>query len=100
MPVPLRVAWREHAEAEGGVLRCVERIGERSGVARLVAEADRQQQHDPAYLSALMDQLATAEGGGADLVIGARFAGEGDPYKVSLLRVSQTGSTLALSVIL
>jgi nitroreductase len=53
VPVPLRVAWREHAEAEGGILRWVERIGERSGVARLVAEADRQQQHDPAYLEEL-----------------------------------------------
>jgi hypothetical protein len=53
VPLPLRVAWREHAEAEGGVLRWVERIGERSGVARLVAEADRQQQHEPAYLEEL-----------------------------------------------
>jgi hypothetical protein len=53
VPVPLRVAWREHAEAEGGVLRWVERIGERSGVARLVAEADRQQLRNPAYLDEL-----------------------------------------------
>ena len=53
VPVPLRVAWREHAEGEGCILRWVERIGERSGVARLVAEADRQQQHDPAYLEEL-----------------------------------------------
>lgn len=53
VPVPLRVAWREHVEAEAGVLRWVERIGERSGVARLVAEADRRQQHDPAYLEEL-----------------------------------------------
>ncbi|MFL6130850.1 MAG: Acg family FMN-binding oxidoreductase [Mycobacteriales bacterium] len=53
VPVPLRLAWREHAEAEGAVLRWVERIGERSGVARLVGEADRQQLHDPAYLAEL-----------------------------------------------
>jgi len=53
VPVPLRVAWREQAEAEGGVLRWVERIGERSGVARLVAEADRQQVRNPAYLEEL-----------------------------------------------
>ena len=53
VPVPLRVAWREHAEAEGAVLRWVERIGERSGVARLVAEADRQQLRSPAYLEEL-----------------------------------------------
>ena len=67
VPVPLRVAWREHAEEEGGVLRWVERIGERSGVARLVAEADRQQQHDPAYLEELRRWTAperVAEGAG------------------------------------
>ena len=67
VPVPLRVAWREHAEAEGGVLRWVERIGERSGVARLVAEADRQQRHDPAYLEELRRWTAperVAEGTG------------------------------------
>ena len=67
VPVPLRVAWREHAEGEGGVLRWVERIGERSGVARLVAEADRQQQRDPAYLEELRRWTApdrVAEGAG------------------------------------
>jgi hypothetical protein len=61
------VAWRQHAEAEGGILRWVERIGERSGVARLVAEADRQQQHDPAYLEELRRWTAperVAEGAG------------------------------------
>jgi hypothetical protein len=67
VPVPLRVAWREHAETEGAVLRWVERIGERSGVARLVAEADRRQQHDPAYLEELRRWTAperVAEGAG------------------------------------
>jgi hypothetical protein len=67
VPVPLRVAWREHAEAEGGALRWVERIGERSGVARLVAEAERRQQHDPAYLQELRRWTApetVAEGAG------------------------------------
>jgi hypothetical protein len=66
-PVPLRVAWREPAEAEGAVLRWVERIGERSGVARLVAEANRQQQRDPAYVEELRRWTAperVAEGAG------------------------------------
>ncbi len=53
VPVPLRVAWREHAEAEGAVMHWVERIGARSGVARLVAQADRQQMRDPAYRAEL-----------------------------------------------
>jgi hypothetical protein len=53
VPVGLRVAWREHAEAEGGGLRWVERIGERSGVATLVGLAERLQQHDRAYLDEL-----------------------------------------------
>ena len=47
------MAWREQAETEGGVLRWVERIGERSGVAQLVAEADRRQVRDPAYVEEL-----------------------------------------------
>ena len=53
VPVPLRVAWREHAEAEGAGLRWVEGPGERIGVAALVAAAERLQQRDPAYLAEL-----------------------------------------------
>ena len=71
------MAWREHAEGEGGVLRWVERIGERSGVARLVADADRQQQHDPAYLEELRRWTAperVAEGASGTSIT-ARAAG-------------------------
>jgi hypothetical protein len=67
VPVPLRVAWQNHAEAEGGVLHWVERIGERSAVARLVSEADRRQRQDPAYLQELRHWTApetVAEGAG------------------------------------
>jgi len=53
VPVPLRVAWREDAEAEGAGLRWVEGPGERIGVAALVAAAERLQQRDPAYLAEL-----------------------------------------------
>lgn len=65
--VPPRAEWRKYAEQEGAVLRWVERTGHRSEVARLVAEADRQQQHDPAYLEELARWTATervAEGAG------------------------------------
>jgi hypothetical protein len=61
------VAWRDRAEAEGAALRWVDRIGERSGVARLVAEADRQQLRDPAYREELRRWTArerVAEGAG------------------------------------
>ena len=67
VPVPLRVAWRRARGGRGWRLRWVERIGERSGVARLVAEADRQQQRDPAYLEELRRWTAperVAEGAG------------------------------------
>ncbi|MFL6127910.1 MAG: Acg family FMN-binding oxidoreductase [Mycobacteriales bacterium] len=53
VPVPLRVAWRECAEAEGAGLRWVEGPGERAGVAALVAAAERLQQRNPAYLAEL-----------------------------------------------
>jgi nitroreductase len=60
VPVPLRVAWREHAETEGARLRWVEGPGERIGVAALVAAAERLQQRDPAYLAEL-DHWTTPE---------------------------------------
>ena len=69
----------------GGAMRAGYRYAIRGGYD-VAVQIDADGQHDPAYLSALVDQLATSEGGGADLVIGARFAGEGDPYQVSLLR--------------
>jgi hypothetical protein len=53
VPVPLRVAWRAAAEAEGAGLRWVEAPGERVGVAALVAAAERLQQRDPVYLAEL-----------------------------------------------
>lgn len=53
VPVPLRVAWREDAEREGAGLRWIEGPGERTGVAAMVAAAERLQQRDPAYLAEL-----------------------------------------------
>jgi nitroreductase len=53
VPVPLQVAWRDHAETEGAGLRWVAAPGERVGVAALVAAAERLQQRDPAYLAEL-----------------------------------------------
>jgi nitroreductase len=53
VPVPVRVALGEHAEAEGTELRWVETMGERRGVADLVLAAERQQQADPAYRAEL-----------------------------------------------
>lgn len=67
VPVPLRVAWRETAEAEGAGLRWVEHSGERAGVAALVATAERLQQRDAAYLAELRHWTApvrAAEGSG------------------------------------
>jgi hypothetical protein len=53
VPVDLRVAWREHVEAERGDLRWVDRIGERSGLATLVGMAERQQQGSKAFVAEL-----------------------------------------------
>lgn len=69
----------------GGAMRAGYRYAIRGGYD-VAVQIDADGQHDPSYVAALLDQLATGDGGGADLVIGARFAGEGDPYKVSLLR--------------
>jgi nitroreductase len=67
VPVPLRVAWREAVEAAGADLRWVEGVGERIGVAALVAAAERLQQRDPAFLAELdrwTSPEATDEGAG------------------------------------
>ena len=67
LPAPLRVAWRDAVDSEGAGLRWVERTGERSGVATLVATAERLQQRDPAYLAELHHWTAperVAEGEG------------------------------------
>ena len=72
VPVPLRVAWREAAEAEGAGLRWVERPGERIGVAALVAAAERLQQRDAAYLDELSRWTAPVTlAGGAGVPPGA-----------------------------
>ena len=67
VPVDLRVAWREAAEWEGAGLRWVEHPGERTGVAALVAAAERLQQRDRAFLAELARWTApavVAEGAG------------------------------------
>jgi glycosyltransferase involved in cell wall biosynthesis len=69
----------------GGAMRA----GYRHAVAGdydVAVQIDADGQHDPRYLPELIARLALAGGQGADLVIGARFAGEGDPYKVSGIR--------------
>ena len=67
----------------GGAMRAGYRYAIR-GDYDVAVQIDADGQHDPAYLPALMDRLTLGEP--ADLVIGARFAGEGEPYKVSRLR--------------
>ncbi len=65
----------------GGAMRA----GYRYAVAHdydVAVQVDADGQHDPRYLPTLLAGLDA----GADLVIGARFAGEGDPYKVSFMR--------------
>jgi nitroreductase len=51
--VPLQVAWRDFAEAEGAGLRWVAAPGERTGVSGLVSAAERLQQRNPALLAEL-----------------------------------------------
>jgi glycosyltransferase involved in cell wall biosynthesis len=59
----------------GGAMRLGYRYARDAG-HDVVLQIDADGQHDPRYVSKLMDALD-----GADLVIGARFAGEGD-YRV------------------
>lgn len=65
----------------GGAMRA----GYRYAVAHdydVAVQVDADGQHDPRYLKDLLAGLDD----GADLVIGARFAGEGSPFKVTLIR--------------
>jgi glycosyltransferase involved in cell wall biosynthesis len=59
----------------GGAMRLGYRYGRDHGYD-VVVQVDADGQHDPRYVAKLLDALD-----GADLVIGARFAGEGD-YRV------------------
>lgn len=69
----------------GGAMRAGFRVA-LSGDYDIAVQIDADGQHDPRYLPDLIAQLAPVEGAGADLVIGARFAGEGEPYQVSGVR--------------
>jgi glycosyltransferase involved in cell wall biosynthesis len=67
----------------GGAMRAGYRFALRHGYD-VAVQIDADGQHDPTYLPAL---LAALEGpDGADLVIGARFAGEGPVYQTSFPR--------------
>jgi glycosyltransferase involved in cell wall biosynthesis len=52
----------------------------------VVVQIDADGQHDPRYLPQLMSRLRLGPGDGADLIVGARFAGEGEKYHVSFPR--------------
>jgi len=60
----------------GGAMRAGYRYALRHGYEAAV-QVDADGQHDPRYVKALLDALDDA-----DIVIGARFAREGDPYRV------------------
>jgi glycosyltransferase involved in cell wall biosynthesis len=64
----------------GGAMRAGYRFA-MSGDYDVAVQIDADGQHDPSYLPALVTRLSDA-----DLVIGARFAGEGEPYRVSGIR--------------
>jgi glycosyltransferase involved in cell wall biosynthesis len=64
----------------GGAMRAGYRYAVNAGYD-VAVQIDADGQHDPRYVPELIARL-----GEADLVIGARFAGEGDPYKVSGIR--------------
>jgi glycosyltransferase involved in cell wall biosynthesis len=69
----------------GGAMRTGYRYALRHGYD-VVVQIDADGQHDPRYLPLLIAQLAPMKPDGADLVVGARFAGEGSTYRVSLPR--------------
>jgi glycosyltransferase involved in cell wall biosynthesis len=70
----------------GGAMRAGYRFAIRHDYD-VAVQIDADGQHDPKYLESLLEQLRTDPAGtGADLVIGARFAGEGEPYRVGLMR--------------
>lgn len=64
----------------GGAMRTGYRYALRHGYD-VAVQLDADGQHDARYLASLLPRLADA-----DLVIGARFAGEGERYRVSLAR--------------
>jgi glycosyltransferase involved in cell wall biosynthesis len=69
----------------GGAMRAGFRYALRSGY-RVVVQVDADGQHDPAAIAQLVAALDATDGGdGADIVVGARFAGEG-AYKVGKAR--------------
>ena len=67
----------------GGAMRAGFRYAV-SGDYDVAVQIDADGQHDPSYLPELIARLDGE--GSADLVIGARFAGEGEPYRVSGIR--------------
>jgi glycosyltransferase involved in cell wall biosynthesis len=73
----------------GGAMRAGYRFAV-SGDYDVAVQIDADGQHDPRYLPELIARLALpgrqGDEPGADLVIGARFAGEGEPYRVSGVR--------------
>jgi len=69
----------------GGAMRTGYRYAVRQGYD-VVVQIDADGQHDPRYLPALIARLRLGGPEGADLVIGARFAGEGEKYHVSFPR--------------
>lgn len=69
----------------GGAMRAGFRYALRSGY-RVVVQVDADGQHDPAAIAQLVAALDGTDGGeGADVIVGARFAGEG-AYKVGKSR--------------
>jgi glycosyltransferase involved in cell wall biosynthesis len=69
----------------GGAMRAGFRYAVRSGY-RVVVQVDADGQHDPAAIHQLVAALDGSDGSdGADIVVGARFAGEG-AYKVGKAR--------------
>ena len=65
----------------GGALRTGFRYAVREGYQRAI-QFDADGQHDATQIAALLDGLDA----GADMVIGSRFSGEGDSYKVGRSR--------------
>jgi glycosyltransferase involved in cell wall biosynthesis len=68
----------------GGAMRTGYRYALRQGYDAVV-QIDADGQHDPRYLPAMLAELSGPGRDGADLVVGARFAGDGD-YRVSFPR--------------
>ena len=69
----------------GGAMRTGYRYAVRNSYD-VVVQIDADGQHDPRYLPQLLAALSLDGREGADLVVGARFAGEGERYQVSFIR--------------